>query len=89
MFPFQTPSLQAIRSTGYVSPCKGLLPAVVGWYSFDWHTSNIYSLHSLMSHGSPVVVLFDEKGKIFVYLGRRGKRGLPMLSILSNTTHHL
>ena len=89
MFPFQTLSLQAIRSTGYVSPCKGLLPAVVGWYSFDWHTSNIYSLHSLMSHGSPVVVLFDEKGKIFVFLGRKGKRGLPMLSILSNTSHHL
>lgn len=43
----------------------------------------------ILSHGSPVVVLFDEKGKIFVYLGRRGKRGLPMLSILSNTSHHL
>ena len=60
---------------------------LAGNISFDWHTSNIYSLHNLMSHGSPVVVLFDEKGKI--YSDRRGKRGLPMLSILSNTSHHL
>lgn len=69
--------------------CKGLFLVVVGWYSFDWYILNIYFFRSFMSYGFFVVVLFDEKGKIFVYLGRRGKMGFLMLNILFNISYYL
>ena len=55
--------LQAIRSTGYASPCKGRCSAVIGWFSTAvigaFVVSVICSLGGPLSYGSPVVVFLD------------------------------